>query len=135
LQTTGELRTAVVDLAAQFKVSEQQRIEMTRQNRAIRRILKIVVAFFAVFVVIAVIGGVAIYGQGHSIRSTQVTNRNTNRQIVDCLDPAGSCYKRSQENQARLVKAITDSNGNGIPDTTEVLGRLGVTPAPSTGGR
>jgi hypothetical protein len=50
--------------------------------------------------------GVQTYSLASSIREQQKTNSSTNATILDCTEPSGECYRKSQERTAAVVADI-----------------------------
>lgn len=50
----------------------------------------------------------AIQGQQTDIKRAADAASETNDQILDCLDPEGECYQRSQENTGGVVASINE---------------------------
>lgn len=50
----------------------------------------------------------AIQSQQVDIKRAADSAQSTNEQVLDCLDPAGECFKRSQENTGNVVASINE---------------------------
>lgn len=116
----AQLRDAVHGLADRLDIAQQQ-------TRLLRRLTLGVIAL----AVVAVITG-AIFA-GLLLQQTSKTNafleegtqsRGSIALIRSCIDPKGDCYKRQQGSTAKVIKQIVDSDGNGIPDSKEILDAL-----------
>ncbi len=50
----------------------------------------------------------AVLGQQEDIKRAADAAQSTNDQILDCLDPAGQCYKDSQKRSGQTVASINE---------------------------
>lgn len=50
----------------------------------------------------------AVVGQNADIKRAANAAQDTNEQILDCLDPAGQCYKDSQKRSSQSIASINE---------------------------
>jgi hypothetical protein len=116
----GGLRAAVGELAAKLDVAQQQ-------NRLLRRLTLWVAALLLLAVAGGTTTGVLLYQQASRTNSFLAEGRASRAAIFrinDCIDPAGTCARRSATTTATLVGQIVDANHNGRADTQEILDAL-----------
>lgn len=63
--------------------------------------------------------------QGEAQKALIVEVKKQNAQLKDCLDPSGECAQKGKDDTNTAILSIIDTNKNGIPDTQEILDRLG----------
>lgn len=120
-ETVGELTGQLAQTSTQLAVTASQLQVTQKMVRTQRQVLIVVIVLILLIIASGAYFGPKILSTTSAVRSTQVVNRNTNQQIADCLVPTGKCFRMQQENQSKIISAITDANHNGVPDTQEIL--------------
>ncbi len=64
---------------------------------------------------------VALLALGVFNRHLLTEQRRTTETIEGCITPGDRCYQSNSKRTAEAVKAIIDSDQNGIRDTQEIL--------------
>ncbi len=120
LKEAHALNQTVGELAAEFRAARIHDALLRRLVIGVTALALIGVVGGLVFALLLVHGQRQIdhdLGQGRAARASIAL-------IKDCVDPHGACYRRNQQRTAQTVGQIVDANGNGKPDTQEVLHAL-----------
>jgi hypothetical protein len=119
-EEAAELKGSVSELAQRFDIA-------SKQVQLLRRISVTLVAVVMVLIVSGVVIGVLLFLQVHrnnEFLSQGQQARGSIALIRDCIDPKGKCAQRQRQSTANAINSIVDTNGNGKPDTQEVLEEL-----------
>jgi hypothetical protein len=112
----AELATATKEVIELNKTTKELAGRLTVSAKTQRLLQQLTLGVAALALLLVAAGLIAGYYLFQARNATK---------LDDCVQPSGKCYQDQQRRTEQFVRDITDSNHNGISDTTEILNALG----------